>query len=168
MSRRDLLMQSEMTLDTKTRGAREGGTWVVYFSLFWLRPVSLLPPLLSTRQPCQAVGTTSRSTPGRRPICAAFNFVPTPEFLGTFYREYPRTARRRLDSKDALGLMATATARRLGDNRGVLLPRPNIGSSNTDDRHMVTTRLFDHTGARLVQIIGSTGSASHTFPYTGA
>lgn len=120
-------MQSEMTLNTKMRGARDRRIW-------GCDPYSCCPHY-SARQPYQVAGTTRLSTPGQRPTWAALDFIPMSVPFRVFHPENVRAARRRLDSKITSVSMVLVTAGRLEGDRGVLCRGQTWLASTTIDHH---------------------------------
>lgn len=125
----------------------------------WLRSLVLLSPLLNT--PTLSGRRNHRLVdPGRRPVCAAFDFIPYYHFLSAL-----ATDEKEIQTRDSIARahpqpMVLVTASCLGGTRGIVCAAERYLDQN--DRHLITI----HVSGRCAVNFGSLVSASYTLPHT--
>lgn len=104
----------------------------------WSRSLVLLFPLLNT--PTLSGRRNHRLVdPGRRPICAAFDFIPYHRFFSTPAAEEKEIQPRESIARAHAKPMVLVTASCLGGSRGVVCAAEHC--LNQNDRHLVTVHV---------------------------
>lgn len=125
----------------------------------WLRSLVLLSPLLNT--PTLSGRRNHRLVdPGRRPVCAAFDFIPSHHFLWA-----PAPEEKEIQTRDSIARthpkpMVLVKASCLGGSRGIVCAAERY--LNQNDRHLITVHVSGNCAVNFRSLV----FASYTLPHT--